>query len=225
MKKQQIIKNLKCKKGAGFTLIELVVVMASFLFIVGGAIVIFISIIQSQKRILAQEQLLNQASYAMEYISKGLRMAKKDENAVCLYYSEEDGGDIFSGYNYLYTRPNGIGVYEGLKFINASNNNACQEFYLAIGDDNQVIKENLNSEDDDNSTLLTSGKANINYLRFSVNGTTGTNVEGIYGASEDDIPVQQPRLTLILGFENPNDEDQPEIKIQTTVSQRNLNEK
>ena len=47
----------------GFTIIEMVVVMAVFLFIVGAAISIFISVIQNQRRVLAEQQTLNQISY------------------------------------------------------------------------------------------------------------------------------------------------------------------
>jgi len=235
------ISNFKNDKG--FTLVELIVVMAIFLLIVGVAIAIFLSIIQSQKRILAQEQLLSQVSYTMEYMSKGLRMAKKDSVGNCLVYTNSDLSisDTFPGYTFLYSRPNYwkcvegtctyvYGVYEGIKFINQSNDDVCQEFYLDadLTTNNNVIKEKkiefpYDQISDTYSTLLTSSKFGIDYMKFSINGTSGLAADGIYGASEDDDPVQQPRVTVILGFEIPGDKNQPEIKIQTTVSQRNLN--
>jgi type II secretory pathway pseudopilin PulG len=229
------------QKQKGFTLVELIVVMAVFMLIVGVAIAIFLSIIEGQKRILAQEQILSQVSYAMEYMSKGLRMAKRDTNGDCLVYTNSDYSisDYFPGYNFLYTRPNywkctdGVcnyiyGLYGGVKFINQSNDNACQEFYLDAVDNNNVIKEKkLLSPyiqlSDDYSTLLTSSNFSIDYLKFSINGTSGLATDGIYGASQLDTPSQQPRITIILGFKVPGDTTQPEIKIQTTVSQRNLN--
>jgi type II secretory pathway pseudopilin PulG len=209
----------------GFTLIELIVVMSVFMLIVAVAIAIFLSIISSQRRILAQEQMLSQVSYAMEYMSKGLRMAQKDEDGVCLVHTDSNGEvtQSFPGYMYLYTRPDSqTSVYKGIKFINASNNAACQEFFLDDGDTgNNTIKELKDSTSNNDASLLTADKYNINYFRYSINGGSGLSSEGIYGASEDN--TLQPRITIIMGFELPGDETQPEIRIQTTVSQRNLN--
>ncbi len=53
-------------------MIELIVVMAVFLLIIGGAVGIFISIIGSQRRLLYEQELLNQTSYIEEHISKVL---------------------------------------------------------------------------------------------------------------------------------------------------------
>lgn len=210
----------------GFTLIELIVVMSVFMLIVAVAIAIFLSIIGSQRRILAQEQMLSQVSYAMEYMSKGLRMAQKDTEGTCLATVDSNGEVVqsYPGYMYLYTRPDlESGAYKGIKFINASNENACQEFFIADdgGATNSTIKELKNSTDDADASFLTADKYNINYFRYSINGGTGLAADGILGASEAD--GIQPRVTLIMGFELPGDPTQPEIKIQTTVSQRNLN--
>lgn len=210
----------------GFTLIELIVVMAVFILIVAVTIAIFLSIIASQRRILAQEQMLSQVSYAMEYVSKGLRMAQKDTEGECLASVDSNGEIVqnYPGYMYLYTRPDlESGVYKGIKFINASNEAACQEFFIANdgGATNSTIKELKNSTDDEDASFLTADKYNINYFRYSINGGTGLASDGIMGALETDST--QPRVTLIMGFELPGDPTQPEIKIQTTVSQRNLN--
>ena len=66
------------KNSAEFTIIELIVVMTVFLFIIGAAIGIFISIVKSQKKVLVEQQLVNQVSYVKEYMSKALRAAKVD---------------------------------------------------------------------------------------------------------------------------------------------------
>jgi len=73
-------------KNKGFTLVELVVAMAVFLFIIGAAITVFLSIIQHQKTVLQEQKVLNQLSYAMEHMSKALRMAKKaeTEDSACI---------------------------------------------------------------------------------------------------------------------------------------------
>ncbi len=162
----------------GFTLIELIVAMAVFLFIVGTAIGIFISIVQHQRVILSEQELLNQTSFVVERMSKALRVAKKDLTGACL-------GSGYIGHNYLLTRPNIFtGTYNGIKFINQSDNDACQEFYLYtdaasgsggnnIGDPTTVLKELKNSTDDSQAVALTSDKLMINYLRFGINGDDG----------------------------------------------------
>jgi type II secretory pathway pseudopilin PulG len=213
--------NQKNKKSKGFTLVELIVVMAGFLLIMAIAIVIFISIIQSQRKILMQNQLLNQTSYLIEYMSKGLRMAERDIAGSCLVYVDAGGEvvDFFPGYNYLYTKPNG-GFYGGLKFINA-NSSFCQEFYLDSEDN--LIKELKNSINEINAVQLISDKFDVDYFRIAVNETNGAVGEGeILGSSIDD--QRQPRVTISAGFSVPGDNGNPSLKIQTTISQRNINE-
>jgi prepilin-type N-terminal cleavage/methylation domain-containing protein len=200
------------KLSKGFTLIELIVVMAVFLFIIGAAISIFISIVQHQKKIMSEQQLLSQTSYALEYMSKGLRMAKKSAGA-----AGECG--IPSGYIYLLTKPNN-GFYTGIKFINQSDNNACQEFFL----DNSVLKEIKNGLPL-GGTALSSTNLNINSIRFGINGHNGCHGAGcVDGAKWLANPVQpQPRVTIYLDIKAQGDSNQPIKKIQTTVSQRDIN--
>lgn len=195
----------------GFTLIELIVVMAVFLFIIGAAISIFISIVRHQKIIIAEQELLNQTSYIMEYMSKALRMAKKAENSDC----------IPSGYIYKLTeRGSSTGFYTGVKFINQIDGDACWEFYLDNTDPaNPVLKELKNSTNDSQAVALTSTNFKINSIRFGVNGRDGsTGIDGAKG-----IDGVQPRITIYLDIKAQGDENQPIKKIQTTVSQRNLN--
>lgn len=218
MKNIATLKNKK-QKSKGFTLVELVVVMAAFLLIIGVAISIFISIIQGQRRILAQNQLLNQSSYLIEYMSKGLRMARNDEAGTCLIYADEGSGETsFPGYNYLFTKPVSNN-YTGIKFINA-NSNDCQEFYLD-SEDNK-IKELRNSINESDAMPLMSDKFNVNYFKATVNALPGLQSDEEYGSFLGDF--QQPRITIISGFSVVGDNSLPELKIQTTVSQRNLNE-
>lgn len=202
------------KKETGFTLIELVVVMAIFLFVIGAAIAIFISIIQQQKRVLSEQELLNQVSYIEEYMSKSLRMAKKDTDNSC---SEQ-------GYIYLLTRPDN-GFYRGIKFINQSNG-ICQEFFLDNVTDpaNPVLKELKDSTNDSDAVAITSSNLEISFIRFGINGTDGCYGSGSDcpdGASEDDSA--QPRVTILLGIKTQGDSQNSARVIQTTVSQRNLN--
>lgn len=193
----------------GFTLIELIVVMAVFLIIISTAVSIFISVIQHQRRIMSEQQLSSQTSYVMEYMSKALRMAEKDTTGACLGTA---------GYIYLLTwedTPNS--VYRGIKFINQSEDGLCQEFYLDNSDpNNPVLKEKKGSN---TAVALTSTNLKINSIRFGINGGDGK-IGGIRYASENEN--SQPRVTIFFDVQIKGD-DLSAKKIQTTVSQRNLN--
>ena len=201
------------KQNKGFTLIELIVVIAVFLLVIGAAISIFISVVQNQRKILAEQELLSQTSYVIEYISKALRVAKKDTDGSCL-------GTDYIGHSYLLTRGNlSSPYYQGIKFINQSNNNACQEFFLDRSDlSGAVLKELKNSTNDSNAVALTSSNININSIRFSING-----IDGLVGMGDSDKGGIQPRVTIFLDVKSNKDANQVSKKIQTTVSQLDLN--
>jgi prepilin-type N-terminal cleavage/methylation domain-containing protein len=213
--------NFKNNKS-GFTLVEVVIVMAIFLLIIGVAISIFLSIIQGQKNILSEQKVVNQISYAEEYMSRALRMAKVDNDGACI-----KGPNDETGYAYLLTRPDPqTGLYRGIKFINQTDNNSCQEFFLdndIYGNTSSqlVLKELKNSTDDNQAVALTSNDLNINYIKFSINGSDGSVARSPIGVSKGD--AFQPRITILLNMQILGDQDGPTKVIQTTVSQRNLN--
>ena len=201
------------KLSKGFTLIELIVVLAVFLVIIGVALTIFISIVSHQRRILAQQELLNQASYFIEYVGKGLRMAVKDDAGTCIaadsVYQLED-------YN------EDKGIWTGIKFINASDNNVCKEFRLEFIDSyneslGYILKEISATG---YSTNITSTNLKINSLSFSLNGVAPSQ-------DNDHVPIagdnSQPRVTIFLDIQAQGDTNQPSTKVQITVSQRNIN--
>ena len=105
-------------QNRGFTLIELIVVIAVFVFIIGAAIGIFLSVVQNQKKILAEQQFMNQISYAEEYMSKALRMAAVDIDGSCLI-DPHGSNQSNPGYIYLLTRyDTSKGLFKGIKFKN-----------------------------------------------------------------------------------------------------------
>jgi len=233
------------KTFKGFTLIELIVVMAVFLFIIGAAIGIFISIVQNQKRVLSETQLLNQISYVEEYMSKALRMAKTAEDSC-----------ILPGYVYLLTQyDTNLQAFRGIRFLNPSYTpTVCQEFFLdgsGTASNPYVLKEIKNGGA---SVALT--PTNLQFdtakpIRFAINGSDGS--ASIPGSSSCSISSQcgasnaddfQPRVTILLNVAIPGasngktctDSSQcssgqtcisglcvPARTIQTTVSLRNLN--
>jgi type II secretory pathway component PulJ len=223
---KQIIATKKYSKDGklqkGFTIVEIVVAMTIFILILGVSTNIFISAVAQQRRILSEQQLVNQMSYVIEYMAKALRMAIKDEEGVCvyepnIYEPEGDEKGIF-----VLTRQNiGAGGFRGIRFLNASNTNAlnepiCQEFFL----DDNVLKE-IKSVDGsvdkntDNAVPITSEKIEITSIKFAINGDSATN----YASSYDNT---QPSITIFLEAKIVGD-NRPAKKIQTTISQRNLN--
>ena len=103
------------ESNSGFTLIELMVTAALFVVVITIIGMIFMDSYQSQSRALAFETVFDQSSYLLEYMSRALRMARKESAApTCLSQN---------GFNYELTHSG-----QGVKFINSDGE--CQEFYL-----------------------------------------------------------------------------------------------
>jgi len=184
--------NVKIKKG-GFTLIEMLAAVMIFSLIIGAISGVFISSFRSQKSALSSQRLLNQISYALEYMSRALRMASKQTADIPDCLSQD-------GLNYEITHSG-----SGLKFINHLEEDDCQEFFL----ENKQLKQKKNNLTE--MVELTSSNLEITSLNFLLQGES----------QDDDI---QPRVTIFLAVKGKGQklEEQPEMKIQTTISQRNL---
>jgi len=178
--------------------VELIVVLAVFIVVIGSAVSIFISIVQHQKMIIRQQEFLNQISYVTEYMSRTIRMSVEDTTGNC----------IGPGYLYLLTHPDGTGFYEGIKFI--ANNGTCQEFFL---DAEGVLKE---SKDGAPAQIILSDKFQVNYVRFIIDGNK--NVD-----SSVMVNSVQSRITMLFNIDTQITGDQQTKVFQTTVSKRNLN--
>ena len=218
MKKNRVQKNnISRNNQKAFTLIELIVVMAVFLFVIGAAIGIFLSVIKSQKQVLSEQQLLNQISYVTEYMSKGLRMAKIEETTEdCLvdYSPGANPSNYHYGYIYLLTRYDSLlGRYNGIKFLSQSNYDSagrpsCQEFYLDTTTTPYVLKEirtysPYTRVSDEQAVALTPSDLKINSIRFTVNGGATCADQNQCGASDQDS--SQPRVTIFLSVGIPGD--------------------
>lgn len=172
---------IKKTKIGGFTLVEILVAVAVFSLIMGVASTVFVSAIKTQRRSLASQELLDQTSYAIEYMSRAVRMAKKDFDGSCtglanLNYRKIDSRIIFEN-------------YDGF----------CQEFFLQDG---RLKEDRAGTEN-----YLTSPDLNI--VSFNIGPDD----------SWDQDDNLQPRVTVSLDIEGKN---QTKIKVQTTISQRNL---
>ena len=169
--------NYKIK---GFTLIEMLVTALIFSIVSGAIMGVFVSAIKLQRYSLAHQQLLNQVSYAMEYMDRAIRMARVKSDCV--------GGGSFSDGG------------ESLEFESYNPDYGCQEFSLKDG--------RLKIKNDKIDGFLTSDDLEIISLDFQVFG--------------DGMDNDQPRVTLSIDIKAKGSGQQPRIKIQTTISQRNL---
>lgn len=183
----------KTIKNKGFALIEILTAVFIFSIIVGAASGLFISAIRSQRNVLASQELLDQTSYAMEYMSRALRMTKKDLSGNCL---------TTAGAKNNYENPSGD---SSIRFLDY--NDKCHEF---LKEGNQLKEKKSTDNTAGNlpvsGTPLTSADLKITSLNFNLSG-------------ESQIDNLQPRVTISLDVQG---KEQSKLKIQTTISQRNL---
>jgi len=196
---------MRINKNKGFTIIELAVVMAIFLFIISAALGIFISVVKSQRIVLANAQIINEISYIEEYMAKAIRMAQADSgSATCV------------GENNIYqlTRYSAPDYY-GIKFFNA-NSDTCQEFYW---NNNDKILYDLRGAVNPPEIALSSASLRINSVKFYTipPANCGVSSECVVSRNGD---LSQPRITISI---NVTDASGINRVIQITVSGRNLN--
>jgi len=171
-------------KTRGYTLIEILVAVAIFFILVAGPAGLFVSAIRSQTRALALREIIDNSSHVIEYVSRSLRMARKDLNGAC----------VDSGYNYQ--NPAGLST---IKFLDYEG--VCRQFYLSGG----ILKRQSGTED----LALTSDDLEVTELKFE-----------IVGAGQGD--AFQPKVTMLFEVKKRGALDSPALRIQTTISQRNL---
>jgi len=131
----------------GFTLIELLISMTIFSIVMISAIGLFDAGIKNQRKALALQTLSDNTSYAIEYMSRTIRMAKKDLATGCNF--ENPGGNLSK-----------------IRFLNYHKE--LQEFIL----ENGQIKEKKGSETV--FTPLTSDNFQVKKLSFKLFGECQT---------------------------------------------------
>lgn len=178
-----------CLMKKGYTLIEILVAISIFLIVIAAPTGFFVTSIKGQKKALASQELLDNVSFTLEYMSRAIRMAKKDKGGDCI--------DKKLNYQETY-------FGQGIKFLNYQNE--CQEIFL---DGDGRLKESINGSA---PVPLTSDDLYITYFKIASDESWGQ------------LDNLQPRITLSFEIKrkNPRPEMEPKIKIQTTISQRNL---
>ncbi len=179
------MKNKNITKG--FTLVEVMVAVGIFAIIISVFAGFFVNIIITQRQALHDQQLIDNTSYNLEYMSRSIRMAKKElgDPLFCL----DNRGD-----NYQKTA-NGL---KFIKFDHSTKDDVCLEFFL----DNYRLWQ---KKDDGEPIALTPAKFRVYSFE----------IEGENTWSQGGSPETQPKVKISLEIED--------LKIRTTVSQRNLN--
>jgi type II secretory pathway component PulJ len=194
--------NIKKREG-GVTLIELLVAVAAFGVFIGAISGLLISAVQAQRRILATQELLSQASYVLEYMGRAIRMALKDANGDCLVGHKD--------YNFLPNPEPLLGV-NGIRFLKSTaSSNICQEFYLDNSGTLMEKKSDTGTWTDPDPFPLISSSIQVVSFRVDVSG--------------DDILSDnlQPRVTIFLDLAGKaTSAGQPKVQVQTSISQRSL---
>ena len=176
----------------GYTLIEVLIAIVIFCLISGTAMGVFASVIKIQKYSLASQQLLDQTSYAVEYMSRAIRMAKKDMDGVCsIPVKANYGGDETH-----------------LKFKSYNSQYGCQEFFL---ENKQLKVKTYNGTEPAMNLPLISDDFEVTSLKFVLSG-----------AEQPPTDSLQPKVTMYMEIKGKGAGFQPKIKIQTTVSQRDF---
>jgi prepilin-type N-terminal cleavage/methylation domain-containing protein len=187
-------KKIPNEAEKGLTLAEMLVTIFIFSTVLGAASGIFVSAIKNQSRALSSQQILNQASYIMEYTGKAIRMAKKDIEGSC----------ISTKLNYA-TTTTGSG---GIRFKNHLDQ--CQEFFRECVGGGCRLKEKKGPLGGEIENYLTSPNLYIESFNIGPSDSWDQN---------DDL---QPRVTMFLEIKKTGLGPQPKIKIQTAISQRRL---
>lgn len=185
-----IIKNTR-----GFTLIEMLVSIVIFTITISGLTVIFLSIIQTQTKILQTQDVMSQSSYAMEYMGNALRLAKKDAAGTCVGTANR---------NYYYQN----GASALIRFLNYDDK--CRQFLLSGTTLQEQWSTDATSGSFQTAIPVTSSKVMIDNLAWAVTGDTS-------------IDSLQPRVTIMLKVEPVTSLANPaQMTLQTSLSQRQL---
>lgn len=183
----------------GFTLVELLTSVAIFGFASAIVVGLLIYAINLQRAVIAQQKLLDEASFVMEYMARALKFAQKDDLGSCIDYGKN------------YKVENLVGSYKNAKITflypdpHSPDTTICRSFFL---DESTLrLKENRYGVGED---FITSPSIEVRDIKFKVQG---------------DAPYNQPRVTImmVLKSKGTRPEEQSSIRLQTTVSQRDLN--
>lgn len=191
-------------QNRGFTLVEILVSL--FIFSMAMTIVgqLFFYSLKMQRQMASHTELINELSYSMERISRGLRMAQKDTDGSCIAQNENYQSDSNSyGDKIKFKTPD--------TSFTSGDPVDCVEYYLDDYYSTGVVslmesRVNEGGAFEDYVLPLTSPLVDVQ--SFSITE---------FGWSQDDY--LQPRAVLHIVAQ---DDEKHNLEVQMTVSQRNI---
>lgn len=184
--------GIRYTKLSGFTLVEAMVTVAIFAILMVSATDIFLSIVRSQRNTLSSKNAQEAVNYALEVMSKELRMAKVD-NGYCgaaqkVYAIFDENG-----------QPAKSGNGSTIKFRNYEDE--CVVYELDNSSDRLKVTRN------GSWAYMTPANITISDLSFYV--------------QYSDIQTEQPLVTVrfILSYFN-SETGQQTMQVQTSISSR-----
>ena len=181
-------------RNKGYTLIEVLVSVGIFSIVLAGPTGLFVLSLRNQNMSLALGETIDNTSHSVEYISRSLRMARKDKVGNCITQ------------NYNYENPDSD--TSKIRFLNYQG--YCIEFSLSGTQLFQKKSSNYESSNFDTGAFLTSDDLEIDNFQFLIVG----------GGQYDNL---QPRVTMVFHIAKGSaGTDLPDINVQSTISQRNL---
>ncbi|MFA5080372.1 MAG: prepilin-type N-terminal cleavage/methylation domain-containing protein [Candidatus Paceibacterota bacterium] len=201
--------NNNFQKQSGLSLIEVLVSFVIFGILSVALIAIFTATVNTQTVVLQHQAIMNEANFAIDYMGRAIRLARADN------INSGAGnctGTIDTNYSDTSSNSNQI-IF--LSYDPVEEAYCCRKFVLNTTD--HVIYEYKSSTMSAagfsaTGTAITSSQVKVNSLTFVAQNRALTDYE-------------QSMVTINLDM-SPNGrkiDPIPEIKVQTTLSQRNLN--
>ena len=195
-----IIKKRQSNKA--FTLVETLVSVAIFSLLSVGIVNVFVSALKTQSRILQSQLLMEQGNYVLDYMTKAIRMAKKDTVGGCVTINE----------NYAVgSSPASITF---LSYDTKAAEYRCRRFILSGDAIMEQRSSDATSASLSSAVAITSSKVKITNLSI--------NVRGDVTSPADDL--EQPLTTIMVVMEPSSQLMSASMKVtvQTSVSERQL---
>lgn len=197
--------GIKNPKNRGFSLVEILVAVLIFSIITSALLGVFASAIRGQRHSLAYNQMLDQMSFTMENMSRMLRMARKElpdsPGPNCTHW---DTPPLQDGENYVVTDTS----IKGILFRNYRNK--CKMFFVFNGVLYDYEEGRMTGATLIETLPLTPDDVVVS--DFNIGPPLGW-------AESDDL---QPRVTIMLEIKHKNFPSSAPVRIQTTISQRDL---
>ena len=183
----------RLKASCGFSLVELLVSMTIFTLVMSAGSTIFLLALRAQRVTIAEQNVVDNTRFALEYMSRQLRFARRDGAGSC----------ITAGYTYELP----IGSTDSIKFLDSQSR--CIEYSLfAVGNGKKRIQVTIGAASPADLTVPSS----VNILSFF-----------LYATGQAQSDAFQPRVTIVMEVEGAGLKPGEKIstRLQTTISNRN----